>query len=220
MPRAVVFAPHFIGQEPEKGSVGSLGPGAYEGLRVSLRRKRQRDYSKPVKVTEQMVWNEKRQRFDWREVRRYSYRRDEYDPILVKVTGLYSVYCGQGWEPGSRQSRDSSRLSDDPTSWSGTTRLRWSRPGARFKRQAWSDIWCRPRLCRGPDQPPRYARSIVAMSIFFICSMACMARWDLSGSGSLIISFMGVGMICQDTPYLSFSQPQTPSSPPSLSRCQ
>src|SRR6266498_5683125 len=98
-----------------------------------------------------MVWNEKRQRFDWREVRRYSYRRDEYDPILVKVTGLYSVYCGQGWEPGSRQSRDSSRLSDDPTSWSGTTRLRWSRPGARFKRQAWSDIWCRPRLCRGPD---------------------------------------------------------------------
>src|SRR6266498_4536854 len=97
-----------------------------------------------------MVWNEKRQRFDWREVRRYSYRRDEYDPILVKVTGLYSVYCGQGWEPGSRQSRDSSRLSDDPTSWSGTTRLRWSRPGARFKRQAWSDIWCRPRLCRGP----------------------------------------------------------------------
>src|SRR6266498_4379354 len=122
--------------------------------------------------------------------------------------------------PGPRQSRDSSRLSDDPTSWSGTTRLRWSRPGARFKRQAWSDIWCRPRLCRGPDQPPRYARSIVAMSIFFICSMACMARWDLSGSGSLIISFMGVGMICQDIPYLSFSQPQTPSSPPSLSRCQ
>ncbi len=102
MPRAVVFAPHFIGQEPEKGSVGSLGPGAYEGLRVSLRRKRQRDYSKPVKVTEQMVWNEKRQRFDWREVRRYSYRRDEYDPILVKVTGLYSVYCGQGWEHSVR----------------------------------------------------------------------------------------------------------------------
>src|SRR6266542_3906807 len=56
-----------------------------------------------------------------------------------------------GVEPGSRQSRDSSRLSDDPTSWSGTTRLRWSRPGARFKRQAWSDIWCRPRLCRGPE---------------------------------------------------------------------
>src|SRR6266540_2642810 len=57
-----------------------------------------------------------------------------------------------GREAGSRQSRDSSRLSDDPTSWSGTTRLRWSRPGARFKRQAWSDIWCRPRLCRGPDR--------------------------------------------------------------------
>src|SRR6266498_3413598 len=56
--------------------------------------------------------------------------------------------------PGPRQSRDSSRLSDDPTSWSGTTRLRWSRPGARFKRQAWSDIWCRPRLCRGPGATP------------------------------------------------------------------
>src|SRR6266498_2583171 len=111
-----------------------------------------------------MVWNEKRQRFDWREVRRYSYRRDEYDPILVKVTGLYSVYCGQGWEPGSRQSRDSSRLSDDPTSWSGTTRLRWSRPGARFKRQAWSDIWCRPRLCRGPGERRRPFGRLLSLS--------------------------------------------------------
>src|SRR6266496_5886702 len=73
---------------------------------------------------------------------------------------------------------------------------------------------------RKPDQPPRYARWSVAMSIFFICSMACMARWDFSGSGSLIISFMAVGMICQDTPYLSFSQPQSPSSPPSLSFSQ
>lgn len=99
MPRSVVFAPHFIGQEPERGSVGSLGPGAYEGLRVSLRRRHQRDYSKPVKVSERMVWNEERQRFDWREVRRFSYRRDdESDPILVKVTGAYTVYCGQGWE--------------------------------------------------------------------------------------------------------------------------
>ena len=99
MPRAVVFAPHFIGLEPERGSVGSLGPGAYEGLRVSLRRRRQRDYSKPAKVRERMVWNEARQRFDWREVRRFSYRRDdESDPILLKVTGAYVVYCGQGWE--------------------------------------------------------------------------------------------------------------------------
>ncbi len=99
MPCSVVFAPHFIGFEPERGSVGSLGPGAYEGLRVSLRRSRQRDYSKPPKVTERSVWDEKAQRFEWRQVRRYSYRRDdEYDPIIVKVTGYYTVYCGEGWE--------------------------------------------------------------------------------------------------------------------------
>jgi hypothetical protein len=99
MPRSVVFAPHFIGREPERGSVGSLGPGAHEGLRVSLRREPDRDYSKPPKVTERMVWNEKAQRFDWKEIRRYSYRRDDRcDPIMVKVTGHYTVYCGEGWE--------------------------------------------------------------------------------------------------------------------------
>src|SRR6266540_7109206 len=73
-----------------------------------------------------------------------------------KYEGCLSFFDVRGLA-GSRQSRDSSRLSDDPTSWSGTTRLRWSRPGARFKRQAWSDIWCRPRLCRGPGSPPNLA---------------------------------------------------------------
>jgi len=98
MARGVVFAPHFIGHEPERGSVGSLGPGAYEALRVSLRRRRQRD-SRPAKTTEKMVWNDQKQRFDWKEVQRFSYRRDdEHDPIIVKVTGYYTVYCGEGWE--------------------------------------------------------------------------------------------------------------------------
>jgi len=99
MARAVVFAPHFIGQGPERGSVGSLGPGACEALRVSLRRHRQLDYSRPTRVTEKMVWNERRKDFDWKEVRRRSYLRDdERDPIIVKVTGYYTVYCGEGWE--------------------------------------------------------------------------------------------------------------------------
>ena len=31
-----------------------------------------------------------------------------------------------------------------------------SRPGARFQRQACSGIWCRPRLCRGPELLPRH----------------------------------------------------------------
>jgi hypothetical protein len=99
MARAVVFAPQFIGQEPERGSVGSLGPGAYEALRVSLRRRHQRDHSRPAKTKEKMVWNEQRQRFDWKEVRRFSYTRDdERDPIIARVTGYYTVYCGEGWE--------------------------------------------------------------------------------------------------------------------------
>src|SRR6266540_3692728 len=72
-------------------------------------------------------------------------------PGSYRPQGRVSFQVDVTTRAGSRQSRDSSRLSDDPTSWSGTTRLRWSRPGARFKRQAWSDIWCRPRLCRGPE---------------------------------------------------------------------
>src|SRR6266540_1889112 len=53
---------------------------------------------------------------------------------------------------GPRQSRESSYLSDDPTSWAGATRPRWSRPGVKFQRQACSDIWYRPRLCRDPGR--------------------------------------------------------------------
>ncbi len=60
--------------------------------------------------------------------------------------------------PGPRQSRESSYLSDDPTSWAGATRPRWSRPGVKFQRQACSDIWYRPR-CRDPDH--RGVRSTV-----------------------------------------------------------
>ncbi len=60
--------------------------------------------------------------------------------------------------PGPRQS-ESSYLSDDPTSWAGATRPRWSRPGVKFQRQACSDIWYRPRLCRDPDH--RGVRSTV-----------------------------------------------------------
>src|SRR5512134_2413213 len=40
---------------------------------------------------------------------------------------------------------------------------------------------------------------------------------DLAASGSLIISMMPEGTICQDTPYLSLSQPHSTSSPPSVS---
>src|SRR6266508_825852 len=81
-------------------------------------------------------------------------------PGSYRPQGRVSFQVDVTTRAGSRQSRDSSRLSDDPTAWSGTTRLRWSRPGARFKRQAWSDIWCRPRLCRGPAWP-RTARAYI-----------------------------------------------------------
>ena len=64
------------------------------------------------------------------------------------------------------------------------------------------------------------ARSSVAMSIFFIWSIACMARCALSGSGSLSSSVRRVGMICHDRPYRSFSQPHGPSSPPFVSAAQ
>ncbi len=99
MPRSVVFAPTFLGYKLERGAVGSLGPGACEGLRVSLRRKRRRDYSKPAKKTGRYVWNERKQRFDWKPVRRFAYERTgERDPIIAVVTGGYTVYCGAGWE--------------------------------------------------------------------------------------------------------------------------
>src|SRR6266511_3605560 len=71
-----------------------------------------------------------------------------------RATGMSKTTIHRGLhdlEAGPRQSRESSYLSDDPTSWAGATRPRWSRPGVKFQRQACSDIWYRPRLCRDPD---------------------------------------------------------------------
>ena len=53
------------------------------------------------------------------------------------------------------------------------------------------------------------------MSIFFIVIIACMARLARSGSLSVTYSSSTVGAICQRTPYLSLSQLQSISSPPS-----
>src|SRR5438128_2013856 len=46
-----------------------------------------------------------------------------------------------------------------------------------------------------------------AMSIFFICIIAAMTRCDLAGSLSWMSSISALGTICQDSPYLSLSQP-------------
>src|SRR5687767_16007647 len=50
--------------------------------------------------------------------------------------------------------------------------------------------------------------------------MASMTLFDLAGSGSLSISPNTVGLTCHDNPYLSFSQPHGPSSPPADSFSQ
>ena len=49
------------------------------------------------------------------------------------------------------------------------------------------------------------------MSILVICRMAW---FTLPAAGEPINSIMRVGMICQETPYLSFSQPHWPGAPP------
>src|SRR5205823_8928339 len=76
----------------------------------------------------------------------------------------------------------------------------------------------------GRRRPPRYAcaaaRSRPSISIFFMFSIACMTRCDFSRSGSERSSGSTVGTICHDTPNLSFSHPQGPSSPPSESLLQ
>src|SRR5690349_23177405 len=59
----------------------------------------------------------------------------------------------------------------------------------------------------GPGYFPSYACCKPLMSIFFICSMACMARFAFLASLSPNIVPKTVGMICQDKPYLSCSQP-------------
>ena len=67
---------------------------------------------------------------------------------------------------------------------------------------------------------PRAARSSSSISIFFICSIACMTRCAFSRSGSPSSSGRRVGTICHDSPNRSLSQPQGPSSPPSESADQ
>jgi hypothetical protein len=52
------------------------------------------------------------------------------------------------------------------------------------------------------------------MLIFFICSMAFIAFFDFTGFGSLSILPEAVEMICQETSYLSLSQPHCWTSPP------
>src|SRR5215471_4016017 len=56
------------------------------------------------------------------------------------------------------------------------------------------------------------------MSILPICSMACMTRLDFCASLSASISPSILGMICHETPNLSFNQPHRLSAPPADSR--
>lgn len=75
------------------------GPGAFEGLRISLRRRRQ---LKDVQYKQRYLpvrrgdpfgeWAERRVR-----VARYT-KDDANDPVAITVSGVYSVYCGMGWE--------------------------------------------------------------------------------------------------------------------------
>src|SRR5439155_24298174 len=58
-----------------------------------------------------------------------------------------------------------------------------------------------------PSYPRSYACCRPLMSIFFICSIACMTRFAFSGSLSPNIFPRAVGTICHDRPYLSCSQP-------------
>ncbi len=58
------------------------------------------------------------------------------------------------------------------------------------------------------------------MSNFFICMNAFMTLCILSLSGPVSNSGSTVGTTCQETPNLSFNQPQADSSPPSVSRLQ
>ena len=58
------------------------------------------------------------------------------------------------------------------------------------------------------------------MSSFFIVNIAAVTRFAFSASGPLIMSRNTVGTTCQEKPYLSCSQPQAISWPPSVSRSQ
>ena len=56
------------------------------------------------------------------------------------------------------------------------------------------------------------------MSSLTICSIAAIARWARAGSGSASSLGSAVGMICQDRPNRSLSQPHWLSTPPPSSR--
>src|SRR5881396_1718248 len=58
------------------------------------------------------------------------------------------------------------------------------------------------------------------MSSLTILSMACMTRCDFAASLSLNNSPKTVGTICQESPYLSLSQPHCASLPPADNFCQ
>ena len=58
------------------------------------------------------------------------------------------------------------------------------------------------------------------MSSLVIVNIASVTRRAFTGSGSVIMSMSTVGTTCQNSPYLSFSQPQATSWPPSDSRSQ
>ena len=73
-------------------------------------------------------------------------------------------------------------------------------------------------LRHSPGSPA--ARSSSATSSFFIWSMAAITRCAFSLSGSASSWGSAVGTTCQETPKRSLSQPQGPSSPPSVSLLQ
>jgi hypothetical protein len=82
--------------------------------------------------------------------------------------------------------------------------------------------WFIQRFATIAGDHPSYAFLSAAMSSFFICIMAAMARWDFSDLGSPTRSRMPLGTICHDTPNLSFSQPHcwALGSPPAPSFSQ
>jgi hypothetical protein len=65
----------------------------------------------------------------------------------------------------------------------------------------------------GRTPQPRTAASIAAMSILPIVIMASNARLAAAGSGPVTASVSATGVICQDTPHLSWHQPQAFSPP-------
>ena len=96
-----------------------------------------------------------------------------------------------------------------------------SRHGYRYQhlQVAACKLWVDVAQRRPPTAGPRRRTALrielsSSMSNFFICRKAFVTRCDFWASASASISGSTVGTTCQETPYLSFSQPQGPSSPP------